>query len=801
MYGPLGYRGDTLSLPKSEAKYLQVKNFSAGASRLRKEKRRASARSKPGALEAQVQRRFGVLPNFFRLAPENPEITANLWGFACFAYLDNPLPSLFKERLFVYLSRFCEVRYCIARHVGFLAGLGRASGDKQSPPQTIDQIVRLLRRPLPGGRELEYHLSRCKEDPSLVALVDPDSKARRAKSAHFDYDEEAEEVIFGLASHVFLQTANASACLEALRAVLGESRLQHLMVFLAFVRTAHYWTRVHRELTLEDDIKELLETHEVLAQCVLGEPEAVPDEVSRRLLDELALLRKQTERDSGVLAAIVDSSDDAIISKNLDGFITSWNKGAERVFGYTAQEAVGQHITLIIPPERRDEETGILEQLRRGERVDHFETVRVRKDGAKVDISLTISPLRDAAGRVIGASKVARDVTRRKHANRSLAEQARLLDLSTDAILIRDAADRITYWNKGASELYGYTREEALGRVSHELLRTQFPAPLERITEYIQCEGRWTGELIHKRKDESEIVVISRWALDRDDQGNPRAILETNNDITLQKQTAEALRESEERLRVLADGLEVQVRKRTGELEERNREILERSRQLRQLSNRLVRVQDEERRHIARELHDSVGQYLSALIMALGEAQREIPGNRDLEEAAQIAQTCLAETRTMSHLLHPPLLEEAGLASAVRWFVDGFAARSGIRTEVEIAKPLRRLEPERELALFRVLQESLTNVHRHSGSKTVSIRIGADSEQVWLEVEDQGKGASNGFLHAGVGITGMRERVENLGGELGVSSNGNGTRVRAAIPLARSNRTAKAAQQSTAAVD
>ena len=630
------------------------------------------------ALEAQVQRRFGVLPNFFRLAPENPEITANLWGFACFAYLDNPLPSLFKERLFVYLSRFCEVRYCIARHVGFLAGLGRASGDTKSPRQNVEEIVRLLRRPLPGGRELGYHLSRCKEDPSLVALVDPDSNARRAKSARVEYDEEAEEVIFGLASHVFLQTANAPGCLDALRAVLGESRLQHLMVFLAFVRTAHYWTRVHPELTLEDDIKELLKTHEVLAQCVLGDPETVSDEVSRRLLDELTSLRLQTDR--------------------------------------------------------------------------------------------------------------------------SLAEQARLLDLSTDAILIRDAADKITYWNKGASELYGYTREEALGRVSHELLRTQFPAPLERITEYIRRENRWTGELIHKRKDESQIVVSSRWALDRDDQGNPQAILETNNDITLQKQTAEALRQSEEQLRVLADGLEAQVRMRTSELEERNREILQGSEQLRQLSNRLVRVQDEERRHIARELHDSVGQYLSGLIMALGEAQREIPGSSNLEEAAQIAQACLAETRTMSHLLHPPLLEEAGLASAVRWFADGFAARSGIRAEVEIAKPLRRLGPEIELALFRVLQESLTNVHRHSGSKTVSIRIGADSQQVWLEVEDQGKGASNGFAHAGVGITGMRERVANLGGELGIRSNPGGTCVRAVLPLARSHRSAKAAQQSAAAV-
>jgi signal transduction histidine kinase len=132
--------------------------------------------------------------------------------------------------------------------------------------------------------------------------------------------------------------------------------------------------------------------------------------------------------------------------------------------------------------------------------------------------------------------------------------------------------------------------------------------------------------------------------------------------------------------------------------------------------------------------------------------------------------------------------------------VDGFAARSGIRAEVEIAKPLRRLGAERELALFRVLQESLTNVHRHSGSKTVSIRIGADSQQVWLEVEDQGKGASNGFGHAGVGITGMRERAENLGGEIAIRSNPGGTLVRAVLPLARSHRSAKAAQQSRTTV-
>jgi len=737
-------------------------------------------------LEARVEGRFGVLPNFFRLAPENPEITANLWGFARFAYLDNPLPSLFKERLFVYLSRFCRVRYCIARHVGFLAGLGRASGDAEIPPQSVPEIVRLLRHPVPSGGELVRHLSLCAgyHAPPGV-LADPGS--------------DMEEAILGLAGHVFLQTPDAPACLDALRSVLGESRLQHLLVFLAFVRTAHYWTEIHSELALEDDVKELLATHETLAECVLADPGVVSDEISRRLLDELASLRTQSERDTGLLAAIVDSSDDAIVSKNLDGFITSWNEAAERLFGYTAEEAVGQHITLIIPPERRGEETRILEQLRRGERVDHFETVRMRKDGTEFDISVTISPVRDAAGHIIGASKVARDISERKRTERSLSEQARLLDLSTDAILVRDAMDRITYWNKAACELYGYEPEEALGRVSHELLCTEFPEPLERIGEHLRRENRWTGELTHKRKDGRQLVVVSRWALDRDEQGNQQAVLETNNDVTQQKQTAEALRKSEEQLRALADGLETQVQARTRELEQRNRELRERSEQLRELWNRLVRIQDEERRHIARELHDSVGQYLAALSMVLDTAKDEASGNRRLQEAAQITQTCITEIRTLSHLLHPPLLEEAGLASAVGWYVEGFATRSGIQAKVEIAEPLGQLGEEIDLVLFRVLQESLTNVHRHSGSKTVAIRIGADSQQVWLEIEDQGKGSANGLVRPGVGIAGMRERVENLAGDFGISSNQNGTRVRVVLPLAPTPRGADGDSQSSAA--
>ncbi|MGB2666922.1 MAG: PAS domain S-box protein [Candidatus Acidiferrum sp.] len=458
------------------------------------------------------------------------------------------------------------------------------------------------------------------------------------------------------------------------------------------------------------------------------------------------------------LAAIVESSDDAIISKSLDGIISSWNRSAEWLFGYTAEEAIGQHITLIIPPDRIDEESMILEQLRRGQRVDHFETIRMRKDGTLIDISLTISPIKDSSGRVVGASKVARDVTERKRVERAVAEQARLLDLSFDAIFVRDQADRITYWNDGARQLYGYTSEEALGGVSHDLLRTKFPEALDQITERLNRDRRWTGELIHKRKDGSQIVVASRWALDQRDLGNANSVLETNSDITQHKEAEKARREAE-------------------------------------ISARLLVVQDEERRRIARELHDGVGNLLAGISMNAAQIAKEKeklsePRARCLEENLTLIGQACAEIRTVSYLLHPPLLDEAGLQSALKWYVDGFAERSKIKVTLDIAPDVDRLSQDYELSLFRIAQECLTNVHRHSGSFTALVRLSRTPGRVEMEVRDEGKGIKPEIQakfaagsSAGVGLRGMQERVRSLGGELTVQSTGNGTSVLVALPL------------------
>src|SRR4030095_4197993 len=168
--------------------------------------------------------------------------------------------------------------------------------------------------------------------------------------------------------------------------------------------------------------------------------------------------RKRAESAAMRLAAVVRSSHDAIVAKDLNGTITDWNQSAERIFGYRAKEIIGKSILTLIPKDRQNEETEILRKIRRGQSIDHYETVRRCKDGRLIDVSLTISPVKDPKDKIVGVSKIARDITKQKQTERRLAEQTRLLDLSNDAILVRDGQDRITYWNDGARELFGYSR-------------------------------------------------------------------------------------------------------------------------------------------------------------------------------------------------------------------------------------------------------------------------------------------------------------------------------------------------------
>jgi len=252
-----------------------------------------------------------------------------------------------------------------------------------------------------------------------------------------------------------------------------------------------------------------------------------------------------------------------------------------------------------------------------------------------------------------------------------------------------------------------------------------------------------------------------------------------------------ARRRENEKLRNAQRTLEVCVKERTAELDSVNESLSE-------LTARLLQLQDEERRRFARELHDSVGQLLAALGMNLSTTRTEIErlakAAETLSESEALVQEMTKEVRTISHLLHPPLLDERGLSSALSWYIDGFEKRSKIKVDLELPEDLGRLSREHELAIFRVVQECLTNIHRHSGSPMAKIRIVYSDGLVLVEVEDQGKGIPAERLVEmdsvgvpGVGVRGMRERIRQLGGRLDIKSGSNGTKVEVCLPVTASS--------------
>jgi PAS domain S-box-containing protein len=287
-------------------------------------------------------------------------------------------------------------------------------------------------------------------------------------------------------------------------------------------------------------------------------------------------------------------------------------------------------------------------------------------------------------------------------------------------------------------------------------------------------------EVFVERPDGSRLPVIANFAALKNGRGEIIGAVTAFEDITVRKQAEQALSESEARLRRANEELESLVQQRTAAL--------------RQLSAKLMHLKDEEHRRIARNLHDSLGQYLASVKLNLALLSPYIPsdGTAVLSEAQESLEQCIVETRTISYLLHPPLLDEAGFASAARWFVESFAKRSGIDCRLDLPERLGRLPETIEVDLFRILQESLTNVHRHSGTSSVEIQLRVNEGQVLLTVRDFGRGMPADLIpgfgandrNVGVGLTGMRERINDLGGTFEVQSDTKGTAIVVAVPLA-----------------
>jgi PAS domain S-box-containing protein len=329
----------------------------------------------------------------------------------------------------------------------------------------------------------------------------------------------------------------------------------------------------------------------------------------------------------------------------------------------------------------------------------------------------------------------------------------------------------------------GHTREELLNRAKlQDLLttpgkifyETQF-APLLQMQSSVKEVAL---ELVRKHSDPLPVLLNSdRVTAQADGSEFIRTIF---FDATARRQYERDLLESRR-------NLEEKVRRRTAELE---REVSERGkaeRGLRELSSRLLRLQDEERRRIARDLHDSVGQALAAATMSLGAVLREQENltphaAQSLDEAGELIRQSVKEIRVVSYLLHPPLLDESGLPSALRWYLDGFATRGDTQVTLNIADDFGRLPLDLETAIFRIVQECLTNIHRHSGSKAATVHVSRSPTDVRVEVSDRGHGMPPDAPQ-GVGLRGMRERVAQFAGTITIDSSPAGTTITAQIPL------------------
>jgi PAS domain S-box-containing protein len=351
---------------------------------------------------------------------------------------------------------------------------------------------------------------------------------------------------------------------------------------------------------------------------------------------------------------------------------------------------------------------------------------------------------------------------------------SRILEISADAVVSVDGQMRITLFNQGAEKMFGYQQRDILGQSLDMLVPDRFRVAhrqhLKRFAESPQQTMIMSERqpVFGLRLDGTEFPLVA--SISRLEIEGEKIFTAILRDITDEVRSKEELRRSH-------DELELRVRERTADLQ--------------QLSNRMVHLQDEERRRIARELHDGTTQSLIALNMDLAAITKIVPEpdprvERKLSEASGLVKRCMDEIRTVSYLLHPPLLDDVGLELALQTYVEGFSTRSGIQVNLQMSDGLAGLPREAEVAIFRIVQEGLANIHRHAQSSTANITLGFDGGDLKLEIADQGRGIPPSVLlsanGAGVGLPGMRERVRQLGGRCEIDSGNGGTTIRIVLP-------------------
>ncbi|MGA2351716.1 MAG: PAS domain S-box protein, partial [Terracidiphilus sp.] len=457
--------------------------------------------------------------------------------------------------------------------------------------------------------------------------------------------------------------------------------------------------------------------------------------------------------------ATLGSIGEAVIATDSEARITFLNPIAAALTGWQPEEAINQPIgnvlKLINETSGMTADNEVLRVLKEKKVLavaNHVDLVT--RDGREIAVEHSAAPILAAKGKVIGVVLVFRDVAERRQEQIATAEQAALLELTQDSVFVIDMEGAVLFWSRGAEAMLGYTKAQAIGKIAHDLLCTEFPQPFAEITAQLLRVGHWEGDLIKTARDGSRVVVAGRWALQWGKRGEAPRVLVVNSDITERKRAEESLILQKEQLRALAERLQL--------------------------------VREEDRKKVARDLHDQIGQILTAIKMDMTWMIRHLPESEGevlarLRESTQSINDGVKAVRAICSGLRPGVLDDLGLAAAIEWQAGEFSSRNNIQCKVSVPLIDLHMDGDRATATFRIFQECLTNVIRHAQATTVFVDLSQEDENILLVVEDDGigfheTGASNAL--GSLGLLGMKERAQFCGGDVQISSSvGNGTKV------------------------
>ncbi len=497
------------------------------------------------------------------------------------------------------------------------------------------------------------------------------------------------------------------------------------------------------------------------------------------------------DRNARRLAALVNSSMDAIISQDVNGTITSWNGAAERLFGYDASERIGHPLRVMMASEQAREEAVKSRQLASGEAVPPYDTVWLHCDGSAIALSLSRSPIRNRFGAVVGLSTIAHDITAKlkaeasyKHSEVTLQAFFESASLMMGVVEILDDDIRNLSVNRAMANFMGTTQEAMRGRTASELGLSREVICMW-LNHYRLCikdqspvRFEYEHRTLHGGKVDRRSLLATVSLIDSGVRGAVRCSFIVD-DVTEWRKTEDLLREAHATL-------EARVAERTAELGSATVRA-------RTLAQRLFDVQEAERRAVAQDLHDEIGQVLTALKLNLQQVQRDgqrAKSSMELNESIEISDQLLARVRNLALDLRPSLLDDLGLVPALRWYATRQAERAGWKLQLHLDEAPLTLTSSRNIACFRVVQEAMTNIARHAKATSVTLSLVVASEEVRVVVQDDGCGfdvmamrvrAQQGLS---LGMLGMEERVSLVGGTMTIQSTaGQRTSLIFSVPL------------------